>query len=82
MVVSACLTKIWLAALQFFGLFFFKRFLRLMKDFKDEDRTPNEMSENSEFFGELEESVGVLISSTEIQYMDETDFVEGEGVSN
>jgi hypothetical protein len=40
------------------------------------------MSENSEFFGGLGKSVGVLMSSTEIQHMDEADFVEGERASN
>ena len=47
----------------------------------DEDRTSDKMSDNSEFFGGLEESVGVLTSSTEIQRMDDADFVEGEGAS-
>jgi hypothetical protein len=36
-------------------LFFFKRFLGLMKNFMDENRTSDEMSENSEFFGGLGE---------------------------
>jgi hypothetical protein len=61
---------------------FFKRFLRSMKDFMDKNRTLDEMSDNSKFFGGLGESAGVLMSSTEIQHMDEADFVEREGASN
>jgi hypothetical protein len=82
MVISACPTKTWLVALHFVGLFFFKRFLGSMKDFMDEDRTLDKMGDNSEIFGGLGESDGVLTSSTEIQSMDEVDFVEGERASN
>ena len=82
MVVSARPNETWLVILQFLGSFLFKRFLGSMKDFMDEDRTPDGMSDNSEFFGGLGECVGVLMSSTEIQHMDEVDFVEGEGAFN
>jgi hypothetical protein len=81
MVVSACPNETWLAILHFIGSFFFKKFLGSMKDFMDEDRFPDELSDNLEFFGGLGESVGVLTSSTEIQRMDNADFVEGEGAS-
>jgi hypothetical protein len=81
MVVSARPNEPWLAALHFIGSFFFKKFLGSMKDFMDEDRSPDELSDNSEFFGGLGESVGVLTSSTEIQRMDNADSVEGEGAS-
>jgi hypothetical protein len=81
MVVSACPTETWIVALHFLGSFFLKRFLGLMKDFLDEDRTLDEMSDNSEFFNGLGESIGVLTSSSEIQCMDDADFVEGEGGS-
>jgi hypothetical protein len=81
MVVSAHPTKTWIVALHFLGSFFFKRFLGLMKDFMDEDRTPDEISDNSEFFGGLGESIGVLMSPSEIQCMDNADFIEGEGAS-
>jgi hypothetical protein len=51
MIISAHPNETWLVALHFVGSFFFKRFLGSMKDFMDEDRTPNEMSDNLEFFG-------------------------------
>ena len=82
MVVSAHPNKTWLVTLQFVSSFLFKRFFGLMRDFMDEDGTPDEMSENLDFFGGLGESVGALTSSTEIQCMGEVDFVEGEGASN